>query len=187
MKNSFVCKWKGCSDKFSERSALQSHVVAHVDEQELTLMRTARVENGKSPGADQPSKSSTQNAQQSEGTRPAATSEKTTPKAVKETATVTPGSGGSAKKNRKTTTASQQSSQSVPTSTSESAKGLGSPKNDDDIICRYCRSPKFLSQNQIVMCDKCGNWYHQLCHIPFISNHYIKSVNTQWLCRDCKG
>ena len=56
----------------------------------------------------------------------------------------------------------------------------------DDIFCKSCKSPSYSAQNQIVMCDKCSSWYHQMCHTPTISSYYTKNVQTEWLCRNCK-
>ncbi|KAJ8039430.1 Metal-response element-binding transcription factor 2 [Holothuria leucospilota] len=55
----------------------------------------------------------------------------------------------------------------------------------DDIKCCVCDDGKSDAPNEIVICDKCGTGFHQLCHQPFIESGFLKSEEVQWLCRKC--
>ncbi|CAK8673872.1 unnamed protein product [Clavelina lepadiformis] len=55
---------------------------------------------------------------------------------------------------------------------------------DSDLTCALCRDGKSEPPNDIVLCDKCGQGYHQLCHVPVIDTKVI-SEDDVWQCRTC--
>ncbi|XP_078493631.1 metal-response element-binding transcription factor 2 [Ciona intestinalis] len=54
-----------------------------------------------------------------------------------------------------------------------------------DVTCTMCRDGNSDPPNEIVLCDKCGQGYHQLCHVPSIDTSVLNEEDAPWQCRTC--
>jgi hypothetical protein len=169
MDNKLVCKWNSCNSTFTSRSELYQHLIAHIDAIALSAPKELKRTTSKSNKSTKTSKSK-ESSQSLVKIQDAAS--------LKRPSSVSNANTG------------EKSSASINCSGSPSKKKKSKTKTNaseslDDIVCKYCLSPKWQMQNQIVMCDRCSNWYHQLCHIPMINDRFIRNVNAVWICKEC--
>ncbi|XP_066999188.1 metal-response element-binding transcription factor 2 isoform X2 [Anabrus simplex] len=55
---------------------------------------------------------------------------------------------------------------------------------DSNILCVICKKSQPKPDNEIIVCDKCGRGYHQLCHQPHISKDCTEP-DAHWICKRC--
>ncbi|KDR09113.1 PHD finger protein 19 isoform X2 [Zootermopsis nevadensis] len=55
---------------------------------------------------------------------------------------------------------------------------------ESDLLCVICKKSQPKTDNDIIVCDKCGRGYHQLCHQPHISKENTKA-EAHWVCKRC--
>ncbi|KAK0180078.1 hypothetical protein PV327_005757 [Microctonus hyperodae] len=55
---------------------------------------------------------------------------------------------------------------------------------DSDVMCVLCKKSQPKTDNEIVVCDKCGRGYHQHCHQPRVSKE-DSSPDSHWKCKRC--
>ncbi|XP_076303389.1 polycomb protein Pcl [Lasioglossum baleicum] len=55
---------------------------------------------------------------------------------------------------------------------------------DTDVMCVLCKKSQPKTDNDIIVCDKCGRGYHQLCHQPQIIKEET-AVEAHWMCKRC--
>ncbi|XP_029674152.1 metal-response element-binding transcription factor 2 [Formica exsecta] len=55
---------------------------------------------------------------------------------------------------------------------------------DSDVMCVLCKKSQPKTDNDIVVCDKCGRGYHQMCHQPQIPKQE-PGADTHWMCKRC--
>ncbi|XP_064457985.1 metal-response element-binding transcription factor 2-like isoform X2 [Ornithodoros turicata] len=57
-------------------------------------------------------------------------------------------------------------------------------EEDSDLMCSVCSKGESEPPNEIVICDTCNKGFHQLCHLPKISDQVLLP-NIPWHCRHC--
>lgn len=183
-RQTFICRWRSCGSKFTDKSSLISHISTHLDQQELDNLldtKTATATSKDQSYAHTNSSAITTNplsAKMKSALKPA---QSASLNSIKSVASTSDSAHSSTTEHHFSSTLAQ-----APFSAPKKKRAKKIIDTGDDIICMICKSPDFSSNNQIVMCDKCSDWYHQLCHSPAISDHFIKNVQLQWLCKNCK-
>ncbi|XP_046984913.1 metal-response element-binding transcription factor 2 [Schistocerca americana] len=56
--------------------------------------------------------------------------------------------------------------------------------DSSNILCVICKKSTPKSDNEIIVCDKCGRGYHQLCHQPHVAKDCSES-DSEWICKRC--
>lgn len=57
-------------------------------------------------------------------------------------------------------------------------------EGDSDLMCSVCNKGESEPPNEIVICDTCNKGFHQVCHLPKISDQVLLP-NIPWHCRHC--
>ncbi|XP_012253942.1 metal-response element-binding transcription factor 2 isoform X1 [Athalia rosae] len=55
---------------------------------------------------------------------------------------------------------------------------------ESDVMCVLCKKSQPKTDNDIIVCDKCGRGYHQLCHQPQITKEETLP-EAHWMCKRC--
>ncbi|KAL6264740.1 hypothetical protein P5V15_004839 [Pogonomyrmex californicus] len=55
---------------------------------------------------------------------------------------------------------------------------------DSDVMCVLCKKSQPKTDNDIIVCDKCGRGYHQMCHQPEIPKSE-PGKDIHWICKRC--